>query len=659
MKAKVFLALAAMLARGGVIAAQEEAVMVVTGAKVEENIADAVEAVEVVSEEEIAAMGAKTLAEVMENIPGVTLFQRSQSTVMMQGFDGAYVKVLIDGMEIAGDDGGATPVSLLGVADIDRIEIVRGASSALYGSDAMGGVINIITKKPDRDRLSFKTRQEFSSNIRYYGEGYLGWDTRHISLSLGGGFDWDGGKIARQRGNMGTFIDIFEMPAIRQGSLGGSIAWRHDRGDIAAFGSWSDSFLESSSSLAVGYDYRNIKIEGGLKHSLHFSDTALMDGFFSYRQHGKEVQQHNYDYHVSLPYTDDFFQDMEGELRFSWDPLISHSLLFGVNAKREALDSGDFSEEQSLIQLAAFTQDTWNIGAMDRFRVVPGVRLDYRVPKNEDEEPVFKLTPKLSFRYDPFDGLILRLSYGMGFKAPSLKNNYWVFFHPAPNNWLILGNPNLKPETSHGFNAQADYSPVKNFSVGVAAYFNYIIDKIETLVVDTTPGSRFDSESGIMRDFTQTRRYENVGKAITAGGDLALRYAAGRLELNGAYSLGVAKGYDEDLGDYAQLSSMIPHQVNLGGSFLIPVIETTAALRINWHAPRLVSDGGETRTPDYLMANFRVSKFFFGETFEVYGGIQNLFNNFHFIRGSEETTQQDYYRLMDGTIFSLGVIFRR
>jgi outer membrane receptor for ferrienterochelin and colicins len=656
MKAKLFVVLAVALAWS--IAAQEEAVMVVTGAKVEENIEDTVEAVEVVDSGEIAAMGAKNVAEVLENLPGVTIFQRAQSTVMMQGFDGAYVKVLVDGMEIAGDDGGATPVSLLGVADIERIEIVRGASSALYGSEAMGGVINIITKKPEKDRLSFGTRQEFASNLRYYGEAWLGWDIRHIALSLGGGFDRDDGKTARQRGALG-YIDIFEVPSDWQGNLRGSVVWRHGRGDLEAFGSWSDSALESSSNTTVGYDYQNTKIEGGLKHSLRFSDTALMDGFFSYRQHEKTAQQHNYVYNNTVPYTDDLFREMEGELRFSWDPLISHSLLFGVNAKREALDSGDFSEEQSLIQLAVFTQDTWNIGAMDRFRIVPGIRFDYRVPKNDDEDPVFKLTPKLSFRYDPFEGLILRLSYGMGFKAPSLKNNYWVFFHPAPNNWLILGNPNLKPETSHGFNAQADYAITKNFSAGAAGYFNYIIDKIETLVVDTTPGSRFDNESGIDREFTQTRRYENLGRAYTAGGDLTLRYAAGRLALNGTYSIGVSRGYDDELGDYAQLSSMIPHQVNLGGSFLIPVIETTTALRINWHAPRLISDGGDAKTPDYLMASLRVSKFFFGKMFEAYGGIQNLFNNFHFIEGSEGETQQDYYRLMDGMIFSLGVIFRR
>jgi outer membrane receptor for ferrienterochelin and colicins len=656
MKAKVVLALTVIL-RGAVIAAQEEAIMVVTGAKVEENIEDAVEAVEVVSAEAIAAMGARNVAELMENIPGVTLFERAQSTVMMQGFDGAYVKVLIDGIEISGDEGGATPVSLLGVADIERIEIVRGASSALYGSDAMGGVVNIITKKTEKDRLSFKTRQEFSSNMRYYGEGFLGWNAGGISLSLEGGFDRDDGKTERRRNNMGSSIDVYEAPAASQGNLRGSLAWRRNRGELEAFGGWSDSSSETSSGTEGGYEYRNIKLEGGLKYALDFSATALMDGFLSYRQHSNKAWENNYYYNTSNPYTDNFFRDLEGELRFSWDPLISHSLLFGVNAKREALESRDFTEEQSLIQLAVFAQDIWNLGAKDRFRVSPGLRLDYRVPKNEGEDPLFKATPKLSLRYDPFEALALRLSYGMGFKTPSLKDNYWVFFHPAPNNWLILGNPNLNPETSHGFNAQADYAITNSFSAGAAAYYNYIIDKIETLVIDDNPGSR-PNASGAEQSFTRTMQYENVGKAITAGGDISLRYAGARLRLDGTYSAGVARGYDSDLDAYVDLASMIPHQVNLGASFLIPVIETTAGLRINWHAPRKTSVSAAPMTPDYLMAKLHLSKSFFGETLEAYGGIQNLFNNFHFIEGSGGTTQRDYYKLADGVIFSLGIRYR-
>jgi len=122
----------------------------------------------IVSKEKITEMGAKNAAEVLQNIPGVTVTEHPMEGVSMQGFSGAYVKVLIDGVAVGGDVGGASPIALIPASDIDHIEIVKGASSALYGSDAMGGVINIITKK-NRTNWSVITKQEIDIHKHYYG----------------------------------------------------------------------------------------------------------------------------------------------------------------------------------------------------------------------------------------------------------------------------------------------------------------------------------------------------------------------------------------------------------------------------------------------------------------------------------------------------------
>ncbi|GHV96171.1 hypothetical protein AGMMS50293_24910 [Spirochaetia bacterium] len=645
-----------------IVFAQQGPVMVVTGSKVEEDAKEAVTAVEVISRDEIEALGAKTVAEVMENIPGVIIFDHPQATVMMQGFEGAYVKVLVDGVEVTGDVGGATPVSAIPVSDIERIEIVRGASSVLYGSDAMGGVINIITKKPDKDRFSFRTRHEFASNLRYYGDAYAGYDNKYFALSLGGAFDWDDGKITKTQNNMGKLVDIYDVAAARLGSARGNAIWHHRGGDLELFGSWSDSLLTTSADLENGYEFANTKIEGGLRNSWSFSDLALLDGFLSYHRLKYDAQKKNYSFNTESPYADSLFQDIEGEVRFSWEPVISHSLLFGVNARREALESDSFEAEKSMVTLAAFAQDTWNIKGLDRFRIVPGLRFDWRLPNSTNEENIIKLTPKLAFRYDPTDALALRLSYGMGFKTPSLKQNYWVFFHPAPYNFLLTGNPNLRPETSHGFNASADYAVTKKFQVNIGAYFNYITDLIDDYISDESSGSAVNT-SGNLQPYIYTRTYRNVGKAITSGGDLSLRYNGQRLKLMGAYNLIVARGYDEEEGAYTDLPSRVPHQVNLSAAYTIPVIETTVSLRANWNAPQIAGggmSGGDAagHSPDYLMMNFRLSKFFFKEKLEVYGVIHNILNNSHFIKGSEGQSQRDYFGLRDGIIFSLGGSFK-
>ncbi|MDR1957090.1 MAG: TonB-dependent receptor [Treponema sp.] len=639
------------------MSAQETPVLVVTGAKVAQDIEETVEAVEVVTKEAIEAMGAKTVAEVMENIPGVVIFDHPQATVMMQGFEGAYVKVLIDGIEISGDVGGATPVSMLPVSDIERIEIIRGASSVLYGSDAMGGVINIITKKPEPGKFSAQIRQEFASNLRYYGEGYLGYRNKLFGLSLGGSFDSDDGKIVQQRNSRRQMIDLYEVAAARLGSLRGNAAWYHPGGELEVYGSWMHSLIQVSADIENGYDFINHKIEGGIKEAYHLSDFALVDGFFSFRQLDYHADRNNYSHHTSSAYADSLFRDIEGEVRFSWEPAISHALLFGINAQREALESDSFAAEKSIIMASVFVQDTWNIGGADRLRVVPGLRFDYRPPNDSGEEHIYKLSPKLSFRYDPTEELILRFSYGMGFKTPSLKQNYWFFFHPAPYNFLITGNPNLKPETSHGFNLSADYSVTKQFTVTAASYFNYIFDLIDTIVVDENPGAALN-QNGEPQNYLYIYQYRNVGRAITAGGDLSLRFNSSRFKAALSYNYTLAKEYDEAQETYIDLASRVPHQVSANGSYTIPVIETTAQVRANWNSPQLISYADKTYTPDYLMLTVRIAKTFFNEKLEVYGGIQNVLDNIHFIKSTEDQNQADYYGLRDGIIFNIGVNFK-
>jgi outer membrane receptor for ferrienterochelin and colicins len=593
----------------------------------------------------------------MQNIPGVVIYDHPQSTVMMQGFEGAYVKVLIDGMEITGDSGGATPVNMIPVSDIERIEIIRGASSVLYGSDAMGGVINIITKKPDKGKLSARIKEEFASNIRNYNEAYIGYAHELFALSLGGSFDWDNGKIVRERSPSRKTIELYEVPAARLGSLRADASWYHPGGELALYGSWMNSLSNVSADIENGYDFMNTKIEGGLKETYHISDFAMLDGFFSYRQLDYDADQINYSYSTTSAYADSLFRDLEGEARFSWEPFISHALLFGVNAKREALESDSFDAEKSMIMISAFTQDTWNIGGADKFRIVPGLRIDYRPPNDSEEDHIFKLSPKLSFRYDPREDLVLRLSYGMGFKTPSLKQNYWFFFHPAPYNFLLTGNPNLTPETSHGFNLSGDYSLTGEFTLSAGVFFNYIFDLIDDYITDENPGA-VPNASGEMQHFIYKRSYRNVGEAVTAGGDISLGYNGSRLKTALAYNYTLAKELDQDTDAWINLASRVPHQVNASVSYLIPVIETTAQARINWNSPQLISYADGTYTPDYLMLNLRIAKTFFGEKLEIYGGVQNVLNNIHFIKSTERQNQEEYYGLRDGIIFSIGAVFK-
>ncbi|MDR1586566.1 MAG: TonB-dependent receptor, partial [Treponema sp.] len=260
-----------------------------------------------------------------------------------------------------------------------------------------------------------------------------------------------------------------------------------------------DSLQEVSADLDNSYDFMYTKLEGGLKDSYRFSDLVMLDGFFSYRRLDYTADRYSYTFKTTTPYAESLFQDLEGELRLSWEPSISHAFLLGINGKREALESDTFEGEKSYVLLSAFLQDIWNIGGADKFRVVPGLRFDFRPPGGSGEDPIYKVSPKLSLRYDPLELLTLRLAYGMGFKTPTLKQNYWVFFHPAPYNFLLLGNPNLKSESSHGINLSADYRITGELSASAGAYFNYIFDLIDDYTVDENAGVR-PNASGNMQN---------------------------------------------------------------------------------------------------------------------------------------------------------------
>ncbi|MDR3304271.1 MAG: TonB-dependent receptor [Treponema sp.] len=639
-----------------IVAQEDTPVLVVTGGKIAQDVNETVEAVEVVSAEDIADMGAKNVAEVLENVAGLVIFDHPQATVMMQGFGGAYVKVLIDGLEIAGDTGGATQLNLIPVADVERIEIVRGASSALYGSDALGGVINIITKKPEADKFSLKTTHEIASNLRYYGELSAGYANKQFALSGAGSFDYDGGKERTERVGSKS-LSLYDMPYSRLGSarLNGSMFW--GGGELDLYAAWSDSVLKVSANTESGYDFMNQRLEGGatIKHQL--GETLGLEGYVKYDRLDYDATRYAYMWDTSSSYADSVFQNIEGEARLAWEPSIEHSLLFGLNTANESLDSDTFLDAKLSAVIGAFVQDIWNIGGMDKYRLTPGLRVDVPLPQSGSAASP-SITPKLAFRFDPSEKLILRASYGMGFKSPTLKQRYWVFFHPSPYNFLIEGNPELKPESSHGFNVSADYTVFDGFSASISGYYNYVFDMIEAQqVAGSTEGSAIGAD-GLEHNYIYIMRYRNIGKVMTAGGDLSLRWKQERVAAAFTYSYGLAKEWNEEKEGYIDMVSRVPQQITASVLYTVPFIGTDFSLRLNWSAPQLVSVEENTYSPDYFMVNLRVAKTFFDKHLEVYCGAKNLLDNFNFIEGSAGETQRDYFGLRDGIIFYLGGTFK-
>ncbi|PJE02171.1 MAG: TonB-dependent receptor [Leptospira sp.] len=152
-----------------------EKIITVTGSRRKKLLKDSIVKTEVISREDLDAMGARTVADSLGNVPGIEVRpaqpgQRGES-VRLQGLSAQNVLILVDGQRVTGRFNGSIDLTRFKVEDIDRIEIIKGASSALYGSDAIAGVINIITREPTSSYQS-DFRSLYGTGRRlYYGSG--------------------------------------------------------------------------------------------------------------------------------------------------------------------------------------------------------------------------------------------------------------------------------------------------------------------------------------------------------------------------------------------------------------------------------------------------------------------------------------------------------
>lgn len=633
------------------LAAQEDERIVVTGTKTEQRAEESVEAVEVVRQEDIRRMGAENLADVLRNVQGVSLQTQPVERVSMQGLSGAYVKVLVEGVEVNGDFAGATPLSQIPVSDIERIEIIRGASSVLYGSDAMGGVINIITKKNRKDPHFFSISQDFRSNLRVSGNLEAGFNAGAFYGDVNAGYDYDDGKTEEKRDNLGQEINYFLVPENLLGSARANIGWKGGRGQANFHGLWTLHRDEYSISNESGMANEDLRYDLGAKGSWETGDYSGLDGFASWKYYRSESEKLNYVFDTAVS-DEDTFRDFEQELRYVNETLLSHQFLIGQNYKYESLEGESFEGKRRYAHYAAlFLQDSWNAGGGDVFRVVGGLRLDLTPPVTDDQDFHYKATPKLSLRWDAAENLVLRLSYGMGYKTPSLKQKHWRFFHPAPANFMLLGNPNLKPETSHGFNGSGEYRFPSGWTLTAGGYFNYLFDMITTVIEDENPGTWGD------RNYIYIRRYENKNEAYTAGIDTSLSFRGEVWGTSLSYSWLLAKYRDEESEKFRDLSNRVPHQWKASLSHRGKRWKTEKSLSVRWDAPQLHDEEEKLFSPDYLTADFRVEQPFFDGALKVHAGVENMLNNFHFVDGSEGESQKEYFGLHDGLLFSTGVTY--
>lgn len=455
----------------------------------------------------------------------------------LNGLGNDYILILIDGKRVYGDIGGQNDLNRINPADIQQIEVVRGASSALYGSEAIAGVINIITRKPS-EKLSVVADNRLGS--------YNNW-VQHYSLDLNAGkwtsqttFDrktidgWQLSKYKLYKGELVETDDLAQNPTTDY-TIGQKITFSPNKRFTANVnGSYYERDIRRPLTVRkYGYLYKDFSYTANASYKI--SDVARLVAQWE-SDHFRYYYRYNQDYKDFVvgdedKQTDQLRNALNVRGIFNWGQ--AQKILAGTEYVDENLESSGRLRDP---KVSAYT---WSLYAQDEItltsdlNVVAGARL----VKHKEFGGAF--TPKVALLYKPLEHFNVRATYARGFKAPTLKELYYHYEKTIRGKtYLYLGNPDLKPQTSDYYAASIEFLKDK-LSASVTAYLNNVDDLID---YQTTDVPAEDVGSGI----DVARMHYNIAKARTKGVDVLFDIPLGAgFSTGGGYSYVDARNLTE------------------------------------------------------------------------------------------------------------------
>ena len=543
---------------------------VVTGTREEKLLKDVSVPTRIIGRTEIQALNPINMESLLQyEIPGLQIGYNSMSglpSIKYQGMGGEYVLFLVDGERVSGEGSDHNvDFSMFNVENIERIEIIRGAQATIYGSNALAGVINIITKKAGRPIVA-----EISS--RYAGHNGQSYSAsagcRTSVFSSMTSVTWqkrDTYSIGDKNGKPYDVITPDGKKITKYDKAGSTTIYGGKMWNVSQ--KFKYSFNEHFKAELNGSFYRNkYDVKWDNKHNDIFSDYAIRPKL-SYIINDKSRLNLSYifdDYQKEKDFFEAGYSRMTyrnisqtARLDFSWQ-LGSHDISAGAEWRHEYLKHYMFKDNSSrnVGEGVAFLQENWKV--FKHLDVVAGIRADYhRVYK-------WNLTPKITVMYRPWNFLTLRAGYSRGFRSPSLKELYQEF--DMAGIMMIYGNENLKPEKSNQFLLSAE-TTIGRFDFSLSGYHNRYYNKIS--YYDGT----IDGKKGW--------HYVNAANAKTTGGEALLKARVIKgLTLTGAYTY--VNDYQEVDGKNTSL--VRPHSITFSGIYnhKFGKVGTTYSLHGQW-----------------------------------------------------------------------------
>ncbi|OGS43833.1 MAG: hypothetical protein A2539_06165 [Elusimicrobia bacterium RIFOXYD2_FULL_34_15] len=588
----------------GILFAEETTIYI--GLKKEVPIEKSATNIDVVTEDEIKNADSKSVGEILENKSGITEVSKrgsvgSESSIRIRGGGDSSKQtlVMVDGRPVNDNSLGLADLSQIPTENIEKIEVLRGPSSALYGANALGGVVNIITRKS----AVSEPKTEIGARIENYHTRIYDFTMSatpgKVNIFLSGNRSLATGF--RENSNYALtdltskigydfekYGDLFLSNGVFDSKLGVP-------GTNSTPISQYDKHLERAASTPNAKQSDN-KYYAQLEHRILLKDKQLKTNIYWDYQKKNYKDPDAFTNSTSRPENTGF----NSQIEFS-------DIVAGVDFRNENFKRTDNKEEtvnKTRDNSAMFIQKTFDIKELS---LTPGIRYDYNSSYKGSTNPrilaVYNLTKKLK----------LSSNIGTAFRAPTFEDLFSPFASwPATifgNEGNTMGNEDLKPEKSIGIDVGAEYKLSDVFVPKITFFYNDIKDLIEWQNISADPT-------------IDTWRPVNVGKAFSRGIEFELENEVTKnLKYNLNYNYLESMG--KSSGKYKILQYTPRHRINYTLNYLAP-LKLKTKLGVEYTHKQKWEDFVKHELPGYTLLNFRISRPVLQS--ELFFSVENILN---------------------------------
>jgi outer membrane receptor for ferrienterochelin and colicins len=576
--------------------------------------------VQTITAKKVAEKGATNLREALNNELNFKTNNGhvNETAITLNGLSGNHVKFMIDGVPVEGRINGNIDLSQINLNEVERIEVIEGPTSVAYGTNALGGVINIITKKNQFKKINITFKSYYETIGQYNLSGKLGWKVKRNLFKISGGRNFFSGFA-----NQDTSRYKDWKP--REQYFGNLLFSR--RIHHLKFSYIFDFFTETMTSRGAPQAPYFVTAFDTYYKTNRFNNKILLNGrvgknsFLDLTLSQSYYQRNRNIYYKDLTSLDEFLTVGDNDQ----DTTIFNNYMFrGVYSKNSDSSKVNFmlgtELKKDFIEAERVEGNKQNIGDYAifghiKYNPVKSITIQPAVRYAYNTKYVAPLVPSINFLFNVGKTTNIRASYAKGFRAPSLKELYLEFhFNSTINLW---GNENLNSENSDHINLSVDFHKTYHkHKIRITPKLFY--SKINDLIY-------LEQTSPI--DWT----YTNIDFLTTQGSAILVNYEYKKINLNGSYSYYGNYNSQFDNTDFKN-NFFYSNDAAVGMSYMFDSLELKINLSYKYTGKiksYYLDDNqmiNESFIGDYHTFDLTISKQFWKKKIQLVTGVKNLLN---------------------------------